>query len=417
MSTLLISLPLAPGLDGGASSAPSYSYALSLNGQTITQQGSTTAGLLPQPGRTGEVVAVVPAAMLSWQRVSLPQGVGPGSPRLRAVLEGVLEESVLDDPAQLHFALQPDAAHAPAGEPLWVACCPRAWLREHLHILETAGRAVARVVPSHAPGEPSPDGAQLLIIGSPEVAQAVVYGTSPEQAVLVLPLSREATPLLPELGPDSTVHAEPAVASTAEQLLQRPVRLYPLGQTLLDASRSDWDLAQLEFANSGRNRLQRRLGSGLNDVLHAPAWKPARWGVAALVVIGLIGANAWAWQERQQLQAKAALVRSTLTSTFPKVQVVVDAPVQMAREVANLRQASGGLTPGDAEPLLAAAGDALGALPAGTVPSQIEYSNGELRLRGLPTNSFDAFRQKLQTQGISADLQNDQWVIRAEATR
>ena len=118
MSTLLISLPLAPGLDGGASSAPSYSYALSLNGQTITQQGSTTAGLLPQPGRTGEVVAVVPAAMLSWQRVSLPQGVGPGSPRLRAVLEGVLEESVLDDPAQLHFALQPDAAHAPAGEPL-----------------------------------------------------------------------------------------------------------------------------------------------------------------------------------------------------------------------------------------------------------------------------------------------------------
>ena len=417
MSTLLISLPLAQSLDGGASSAPSYSYALSLNGQTITQQGSTTAGLLPQPGRTGEVVAVVPAAMLSWQRVSLPQGVGPGSPRLRAVLEGVLEESVLDDPAQLHFALQPDAAHAPAGEPLWVACCPRAWLREHLHRLETAGRAVARVVPSHAPGEPSPDGAQLLITGSPEVAQAVVYGTSPEQAVLVLPLSRKAAPLLPELGPDSAVHAEPAVASTAEQLLQRPVRLYPLGQTLLDASRSDWDLAQLEFANSGRNRLQRRLGSGLNDVLHALAWKPARWGVAALVVIGLVGANAWAWQERQQLKAKAALVRSTLTSTFPKVQVVVDAPVQMAREVANLRQASGGLTPGDAEPLLAAAGEALGALPAGTVPSQIEYSNSELRLRGLPTNSFDAFRQKLQTQGISADLQNDQWVIRAEATR
>ena len=67
------------------------------------------------------------------------------------------------------------------------------------------------------------------------------------------------------------------LASTAEQLLQRPVRLYPLGQTLLDASRSDWDLAQLEFANSGRNRLQRRLGSGLNDVLHAPAWRPARW--------------------------------------------------------------------------------------------------------------------------------------------
>ena len=64
MSTLLISLPLAQGLDGGAGAAPSYSYALSPDGEAISQQGSTTAGLLPQPGRAGEVVAVVPAALL-----------------------------------------------------------------------------------------------------------------------------------------------------------------------------------------------------------------------------------------------------------------------------------------------------------------------------------------------------------------
>ena len=418
MSTLLISLPMADGPDTGtlgADTAPSYSYALSPDGEAISQQGSTTAGLLPQPGRTGEVVAVVPAAMLSWQRAPLPQGVGPSSPRLRAVLEGMLEEHLLDDPAQLHFALQPDATHIAAGEPVWIACCPRAWLREHLQNLESAGRAVARVVPSHAPGEPSLDGAQLLISGSPEWPQAVVYGTGPHDAVLVLPLSRDTVPLLPTLDADSAVHAEPAVASTAEQLLQRPVRLYPQAQSMLDAARSDWDLAQLEFANSGRNRLQRRLGSGLNDVLHAPAWKPARWGVVALALIALIGTNVWAWQERQQLRAKATLVRSTLTTTFPKVQVVVDAPVQMAREVANLRQASGGLTAGDAEPLLAAAGGALAALPASAVPSGIEYSNSELRLRGLSTDGFDTFRNKLQAQGLRADMQNDQWVIRAEA--
>ena len=181
----------------GAGTAPSYSYALSPDGEAISQQGNTTAGLLPQPGRTGEVVAVVPTAMLSWQRAPLPQGVGPGSPRLRAVLEGVLEEHLLDDPAQLHFALQPDATHIAAGEPVWIACCPRVWLREHLQNLEAAGRAVARVVPSHAPGEPSPDDAQLLITGSPEWPQAVVYGTGPDDAVLVLPLSRDTLPLLP----------------------------------------------------------------------------------------------------------------------------------------------------------------------------------------------------------------------------
>ncbi|WP_394680579.1 type II secretion system protein GspL [uncultured Comamonas sp.] len=415
MSTLLISLPLAAGPDTAPSAAGSYSYALSPDGVAISQQGTTTAGLLPQPGRAGEVVAVVPAALLSWQRVSLPQGVGPGSPRLRAVLEGLLEERLLDDPAQLHFALQPDTRATGQGEPIWVACCPRQWLREHLQVLEAAGRAVARVVPSHAPGEPSPDGAQILVTGSPELAQAVVYGTGSADAVLVLPVSRESAALLPSLGPDSIVHAEPAVVSTTEHWLQRPVQLYSPAQTMRDAARSDWDLAQLEFANSGRNRLQRRLGSGLNDVLHAPAWRPARWAVLALVVLSLVGANIWAWQERQQLQAKAALVRSTLTQAFPNVQVVVDAPVQMAREVANLRQASGGLSPSDAEPLLAAAGQALSSLPAGTVPSTVEYSGGELRLRGLPTDGFDAFRQKLQAQGLQAQMQNDQWVIRAQA--
>ncbi|MCS4293694.1 general secretion pathway protein L [Comamonas sp. BIGb0152] len=415
MSTLLISLPLPPGPDTAPSAAGSYSYALSPDGVAISQQGSTTAGLLPQPGRTGEVVAVVPAAMLSWQRVTLPQGVGPGSPRLRAVLEGLLEERLLDDPAQLHFALQPDTRANAQGEPIWVACCPRQWLRDHLQALEAAGRAVARVVPSHAPGEPSADGAQILITGSPELAHALVYGTDSADAVLVLPVSRESAALLPALGPDSIVHAEPAVASTAEHWLQRPVQLYSPAQTLRDAARSDWDLAQLEFANSGRNRLQRRLGSGLNDVLHAPAWRPARWAVLALVVLTVVGANIWAWQERQQLQAKAALVRSSLTTAFPNVQVVVDAPVQMAREVANLRLASGGLSPTDAEPLLAAAGQALSSLPAGTVPSTVEYSGSELRLRGLPTDGFEAFSQKLQAQGLQAQMQNDQWVIRAQA--
>ena len=71
--------------------------------------------------------------------------------------------------------------------------------------------------------------------------------------------------------------------------------------------------------------------------------------------------------------------------------------------------------PSDAEPLLAAAGQALSSLPAGTVPSTVEYSGGELRLRGLPTDGFDAFRQKLQAQGLQAQMQNDQWVIRAQA--
>ncbi|MGE8320021.1 MAG: type II secretion system protein GspL [Comamonas sp.] len=402
MSTLILTLPMPDGAEA------LYSYTLSPDGRSMAQHGSTTAALLPHPGRAGETVAVVPARLLSWHRVTLPQGVSAQSPRLRAVLEGLLEEWLLDEPGQLHFALQPQAH---AGAPVWVATCPRAWLREHLQALEAAGRAIGRIVPSHTPDTPSPDGATVLVTGTPEAAQALCYGLG--EAVVPLPLTRETAALLPASTPDTPpVHAEPAVVAVAEQLLGRPVQLYSAAQTMLDAAASDWDLAQLDFANSGRQRMQRRLGSGLNDVLHAPAWRPARWGALALAVVALVGVNARAWQERQQLKAKQTMVRNILTTSFPKVQVVVDAPMQMAREVALLRQASGGLTPGDLEPLLAAAGEALTALPPGSMPSQIEYANHELRLRGLPAASLDAFRGRLQTQGAQVDVQNDQWVVR-----
>ncbi|HON31400.1 MAG TPA: hypothetical protein PLN11_10215, partial [Ottowia sp.] len=73
MSLLLIALPPGPPAD--------YAFATSADGQDVATHGSAAPALLPAAGRAVEVVAVVPAARLSWQRVNLPRGVGPGSPR------------------------------------------------------------------------------------------------------------------------------------------------------------------------------------------------------------------------------------------------------------------------------------------------------------------------------------------------
>ena len=70
---------------------------------TLLDHGSAPLALLP---RAGDVVAVVPARMLSWHRIVLPK---VNSARLRNALEGLLEERVLDDPQELHFALAPAA--------------------------------------------------------------------------------------------------------------------------------------------------------------------------------------------------------------------------------------------------------------------------------------------------------------------
>ena len=140
MSTLIVFLS-----PPGAPPAADYRYALTLDGHAVTDHGSVPLALLPHTGRTGgDVVAVVPARALSWHRVTLPKGTGANSPRLRAVLEGLLEERLLDDPAALHFALEP--GHRP-GQPVWVAACNRAWLQASVLALESANRPVARIVP------------------------------------------------------------------------------------------------------------------------------------------------------------------------------------------------------------------------------------------------------------------------------
>jgi general secretion pathway protein L len=417
MSTLILFLPLAPsGLTAD------YSYTLTADGHTALRHASAPAALLPEPARPGgEVVAVVPAQALSWQRVQLPQGVplgtGQQTPRLRSVLEGLLEDQLLDDPAQLHFALQPAAR---AGEPVWVAVCDRAWLREALQVLEAAGRRVSRVVPEFAPGPTASGGPELYALGTPEDAHLVLCGHGAEQAVAVLPLSSVALGLIGPAPVDADeamppVHAEPAVAALAERTLGRPVVLHTASQRALDAARGDWDLAQFDLASTGRTRALRKAGSAASAFLHAPQWRAARWGAGLLAAAHLVGLNAWAWQERDALAAKQAGVRNALTQTFPKVQVVVDAPVQMERELAALRQAAGSVSARDLEPLLAAAG---AALPAGQLPNALEYTAGELRLRGItlaPEEQTATFT-RLQAAGYSARLDDGSLLLRAEVT-
>ncbi|MFY3383475.1 type II secretion system protein GspL [Paracidovorax sp. MALMAid1276] len=426
MSTLILHLPTArPG------PATEYSYTLTADGHTALRHATAPAALLPEPTRPGgEVVAVVPARLLSWQRVQLPPGLplGPGqqTPRLRSVLEGLLEDRVLDDATQLHFALQPDAQ---AGAPLWVAVCDRTWLRENLQALEAAGRRVSRVVPEFAPGPTASGGPELCALGTPEEAYVVLTGQGPDLGVAVVPLTPVALALAqagtPAAGPagaadpaaDDTlpVRAEPAVAALAERTLGQRIALHTSSQRALDAARGDWDLAQFDLASTGRTRALRKAGSAVSTALYAPQWRAARWGAGLLVVAHLVGLNALAWSERKALAAKQAGVRSTLTQTFPQVQVVVDAPVQMERELALLRQAAGSVSARDLEPLLAAAG---AALPDGQLPSAIEYTPGELRLRGVALSPDEeaTIAGRLQAAGYRARMDDGSLLLRAEGT-
>jgi general secretion pathway protein L len=402
MSSLIVSLPLTP-----VSSATEWSYALTADGRTLADHGKSPAALLPLPrGAGAEVVAVVPVQALAWHRIDLPKGMAAGSPRLRAALEGLLEEQLLDEPDALHLALQPGAR---AGEPAWVASCDRAWLRNALQLLEAADRPVTRIVPEFAPeGEPA-----LTVLGDAE--QPLAVATS-EAGVLALPLDHGTLALLPPLPEEAPRVAEPAVSAVAEQLLNRKLTLQQAPQRWLQSARTRWELAQFDFASSAQARAFKKLATGWGEVLNGAPWRPARWAAVVLVAANLVGLNAYAWKERASLETKREALRRTLTETFPQVKVVVDAPLQMEREVQALRQQTGTASPRDLDALLAALAETL---PPGRTPAALEYSAGELRATGLALGREEArgVAARLKPLGYVATGEGETLTIVAEDVR
>jgi len=411
MATLILTLPRT-GLQAGSV----VDYVLSPDGLAVGTASSAPLALLPSAGtgRVTETLLLVDAAQLSWHRMQLPKGAAGNSVRLRSVLEGLLEEQLLDEPVTLHYALAPGGAKDTS---TWVAVCDKAWLRSGLQALEAAGITVARIVPELVPDAPA-DASQgaapaagagsLYAIdnaGQPLLLHANARGVTP------WPLQASTVGLL-QWPHDAPLRAEPAVAALAEQLFGRSVQLQSRAERALAACQSDWDLAQLDLVSNQRSRSLKRLGTAGAALLRAPRWRAARWSLLALLCVNLLGLNLRAGAERAALQAQRKAIDAVLTGTFPATQVVVDAPVQMQRAVAALQRTAGALGTQDFETLLAAWAQAAPTAPA---PSGLDFANGELRLRGLSLDA-DALTDAMQTlraQGIALSASGAQLTLRA----
>lgn len=369
-----------------------------------------------------ETVAVVPARALSWHRVQLPAGTlkrGPfaerSSPRLRAVLEGLLEDQLLDEPAQLHFALQPQAQD---DTPVWVAVCHKQWLQDALNALQQTGQTPQRLVPEWVPEDNA--NPPRWVTGDADSAQLV---WADAQGVHVWPLSdhraevdASQSTLQQRVPADAELWAEPAVAQMAERIFHRSATVLPPTQRLRDAAQTDWDLAQFDFAR--RSPWLARLSVALDAVWHAPQWRPARWATIGLVGVQVLGLNAFAWHARNQLQQQRSAIVATLTSTFPEVTVVVDAPLQMERALGALRQTSGGVSGKDMESMLSVLGASGVATLVPSAPTAIDFVAGEMRMTGgnYSPESSAALNTALQPYGLTSLHEGDALVLRTRNT-
>jgi general secretion pathway protein L len=308
MSTLVLHLPWR------AMVAPPNTATRPADGHQATRHGTAAASTLPAVGRASEIVALVPVRALSWQRVTLPRGVGPNSPRLRNV-PGLLEDRLLDDPASCisRWSL----AHAPAPAP--VAVCDRAWLRAHCR----PWRPRAAPWPHRARARPGATDA-VLVLHLPRRRPAGRH-PRPHQGAVLLPLAAASMASGLDADPPPPLVAEPAVAALAEQAPAAAPNCKP-NRTRPARSAQPWDLAQMDLASSGRTRTLAQGRAWQANCCARPNGAPPAWGAAVLLLAHPAGLNAWAWQERQMLAAKKAAAHNALTQTFPQVKVVVDAP-------------------------------------------------------------------------------------------
>lgn len=422
MSVLIVKLPL-PVSGQSAGAAPDYSYVRTRDGQAPESHGTASAATLPSAGVATDIVALVPFQALSWHLLELPKGTLNGAQtRLRAVLDGLLEDRLLDEPASVHLAVSPLAKPSQA---VWVAACDKAWLKTSLAPLEAAGRPVSRIVPELAPIEGDDERpSEIYAVGDPEQGWLVRCDA---QGILALPmLASSVQALAASTGPGTSidvsvtstqvnsVFAEPAAVATAEALLGRQPQLQQASERWVRATLSAWDLAQFDLANSGRQRSAKKLGDAWRKLIYGPQWRAARWGALGLILVHVLGLNVWAWKEKSELTAQRAEIRNVLTQTFPQVKLVVDAPIQMARELTQLRQSAGASSGQDLEPLLSALGMALPPNPSSGIAGlrALDYAEGELRLKGLSDDTANALRSKLEPQGYMVRAESDSLLVK-----
>jgi len=410
MSTLIFTLPSTPR---DAHSA--VAFVQIGTGRDTQAVSHGTVATLPRHG--ANAIALVPAQQLSWHRLQLPKnalhkplfGKRIDGPHLRAVLSGMLEDQLLDEPQHLHLAMEPGARE---GQPVWVCACNKAWLHDALALLDSAGIRPERICPEFVPASLAADVQWNFVSDAQQVwavhtrADGVTAWPVPAMADSAF-LSQRGLDLS-----DALLVAEPALAGHLETLSGRAVEVQSTPVRWQAAARSDWNLAQFDLAP--RSRSSRQIQRVWNGLWQTPQLRPLRWSLLALLLVNLGGLQWSAWQAQAAMQAQQAAIRQVLTQTFPQIQVVVDAPLQMQRQVQALQAQGGAASARDFEAMANALGTVL---PSDAVPVTLDFAPGELRATGvtLDPQALAPARAALTPQSYSLELAGDTLVLRARS--
>lgn len=385
MGTLILRLPASDDIHPDTRAR----FCVSNPGSEPTADASALCDL----PRGHELIAVIPASRSSWHRARIPPGI-QGDKSLRMALEGALEESLLDEPESMHFAIRNEEDSGS----LLVGACDKPWITGCLEALAKLELAPTRIVSEFEPGSDPFCWAYL------DEALGERMAISWPDAVHSLPIDAAHAPA------GFRILCEPGLEAQTG-LLQADPLVMGFAQRMAQQAQSDFDWAQFDFATRGHRRW---LGPALRigrDAISASHWRSARLGLLALAIACPVWLFSTAWALSNKAESAERELRAATTAAFPSIKLVLDAPTQATRELSALRSASGLPGPSDMEPLLAA----LGSAKPTPAPASLSYQAGSL---SFPCDEpwAQAKRTEFESQGLDLAAQKGPCQLLARST-
>lgn len=365
-------------------------------GETL-EAGVATAAAMP---RADACELVIPAELVLLTRARLPHG---SKQKIRQLLPYAIEDKLGGEPDAVHVAAGSTFADGETA----LAAIDKAWLARVLARLAGAGLRPRSAWPEILlPALPADgwamvwDGRGGFLRSGAQAGMSLDGGSGgqPPPALLLCAADARSAGALPSrLSLRLPEDTPPPDAEAWRHSLGMAVEIgepwAPLQHP--EVAIGGIDLLQGAFAPSGPVR----------------EWWPSLrlpLMLAGVIVLLHVGATTAEWwllkREKQQLQAA---MEKSFREAFPDARVVVDAPLQMQRKLADLRRAAGQVSPLDFVPLLARTATAFDPTSRSRLRT-VRYEASQLSLElALPDRAAaDALFRRLTSAGLTGQLQD-----------
>lgn len=400
---LLVFLPPRRALPGKAQLASStvVQYVAFSGGAATSQAGETPIALLP---RAGAVDILFDSADVFVTAIEAPK---LSDAKLRQALPNLLEDRLLSESSDLHFAFEPPARASSsttiAAQPkIAVSVIDRGLLTRALDVFNETGIRV-RAAYSEIYSVPAPAAGVLAL--RVDRGRGIVRSGRHEGFAFDLEGS----------GPPAPVAL--AVRQLGVKRLwvfgRDAAKLQSLGREAgvqIDVSQRDVDLSALD---TGVNLLQGPFAqgglfgglsiAGMPKLSLATLKAPLVWATVTLATF-IAGINIYFFKLETELRDLRTQMETAFRSAFPEATAVVDPVLQTQRQLSGLRARAGIASADDFSVLNAQLAQLLSTAPLGSVAG-LEFREGALKVKFKPgTADNPGLQNALRAQAIQQGL-------------